>query len=242
MKKGANKHWGIPLLLIILCLGVFCHFRYEFKRLFQSFQEAYQDEERQEEWPDFAYWQGRNSDVYAWIRIADTKIDYPLLQSQEDREDGYYLTHDIDRDSNIYGAIYTEKANAKDFSSPNTVVYGHNMTDGSMFGELGDFLDSAYFAEHDKIFIFTPKEKYTYQIAAAYEYPADHILSSFDFTREAETKAYLEKIPAFVEKTKGNLRVDIELKAPLLTLSTCRPNDAGMRCLVQAVLIRREVP
>lgn len=242
MKKGANKQWVIPLLLIIICLGVGYHFRYEFKMLFQSFQRVYQEEERQDEWPDFAYWQARNPDVYAWIRIADTKIDYPMLQSQEDTEDGYYLTHDIERDSNIYGAVYTEKANAKDFSSPNTIVYGHNMIDDSMFGTLGDFLDPAYFAKHDKIFIFTPEEKYIYQIVAAYEYPADHILSSFDFTTEAETKAYLEQIPTFVQNTNGNLRVDIKLKAPLLTLSTCTPDDAGMRCLVQAVLMTREVP
>lgn len=242
MHKGENKHWIIPMFIVIICLVIGYHFRYEFETLFHSFQKAYQEEEEQKEWPDFNYWQGRNTDVYAWIRVADTKIDYPVLQSQTDTEDGYYLTHDIDRESNIYGAIYTEKANKKDFSNPNTIIYGHNMIDDSMFGSLGEFLDSSYFEKHDTIFVFTKGEKYTYQIVAAYEYPADHILSSFDFTTEAGTDAYLEQIPTFVKNTNGNLRAQTELKAPILTLSTCTPDDNGMRCLVQAVLLSREEP
>ena len=107
----------------IVCTCIFCFgkaIRDKTAKVYQQFCE----ETEPEEWIDFNYWQNRNADVYAWIRIPGTKIDYPVVQGDED---GYYLSHDIDKESNIYGAIYTETVNGTDFSSPNPVLYGHHM-------------------------------------------------------------------------------------------------------------------
>ena len=87
----------------IVCTCIFCFgkaIRDKTAKVYQQFCE----ETEPEEWIDFNYWQNRNADVYAWIRIPGTKIDYPVVQGDED---GYYLSHDIDKESNIYGAIYT---------------------------------------------------------------------------------------------------------------------------------------
>ena len=84
---------------------------------------------------DFAAAQAVNPDVYAWIWIPGTNIDYPILQS-ETEDDAYYLNHTIEKKEGLPGTIYTEKYNGKDFSSPVTVIYGHNMKNGSMFADL----------------------------------------------------------------------------------------------------------
>ena len=231
------RKYILPIVLICCCLYLCYFFRYQLLNFYYQFQ----NESTQEGIIDFAYWKSRNPDVYAWIRIEGTNIDYPILQSADDTEDGYYLTHDIDRESNIYGAIYTEKINSKDFTNPNTVIYGHNMIDDSMFGSLGEYINEDYFSNHNTIVIYTPNEKREYEIVAAYEYPETHILSAFDFTTEEGTNQYIQQIPEFVSNTGGILKADAERKAPLLTLSTCTPNDVGMRFLVQGVLTEVEV-
>lgn len=220
----------------IVCMGIFYYggkVRNKLMNLYQQFQA----ETQTDEWIDLAYWQGRNPDVYAWIRIPGTKIDYPILQSEED---GYYLSHDIEKESNIYGAIYTESVNEKDFSSPNTVVYGHHMKDKSMFGSLDEYLDRDYFEKHPTVVIFTPGEKRTYHIVAAYEHPAEHLLTTYDFSTTEGTNAYLQQIPDFVAASGGVMQEGVEITSPLLTLSTCTRNDRQKRCLVQAILEKCE--
>ena len=139
----------------IVCTCIFCFgkaIRDKTAKVYQQFCE----ETEPEEWIDFNYWQNRNADVYAWIRIPGTKIDYPVVQGDED---GYYLSHDIDKESNIYGAIYTEKVNGKDFSSPNTVLYGHHMKDGSMFQGLHRFQEESYLKEHNQVYLYLPDNR-----------------------------------------------------------------------------------
>lgn len=103
---------------------------------------------------DFAAAQATNPDVYAWIWIPGTNIDYPILQS-ETEDDAYYLNHTIEKKEGLPGTIYTEKYNGKEFSSPVTVVYGHNMKNGSMFADLHKFEDRAFLMQiHTYIFIF----------------------------------------------------------------------------------------
>ena len=220
----------------IVCTCIFCFgkaIRDKTTKVYQQFCE----ETEPEEWIDFNYWQNRNADVYAWIRIPGTKIDYPVVQGDED---GYYLSHDIDKESNIYGAIYTEKVNGKDFSSPNTVLYGHHMKDGSMFGCLDKYLDRDYFEKYNEVFLFTPEEKQTYHIIAAYEHPAEHILTSYDFSTTEGINDYLRQIPDFVADSGGVIQDETEITPPLLTLSTCTRNDKQKRCLVQGILVECE--
>lgn len=91
---------------------------------------------------DFASLQEKNPEIYAWIRISDTSVDYPILQRPED--DGYYLDHTVDGAEGLPGSIYTESLNKQDFSDKNTVIYGHNMKDETMFGSLKYYMDPTY--------------------------------------------------------------------------------------------------
>ena len=98
---------------------------------------------------DFAELSSINPDIYAWIRIPDTQIDYPVLQREED--DTYYLRHNSSGRYAFAGSIYTEEANSRDFKDPMTVLYGHNMRDGSMFQNL-HFLRIKHFCGTSGIF------------------------------------------------------------------------------------------
>ncbi|MFI3237732.1 MAG: class B sortase [Lachnospiraceae bacterium] len=176
-----------------------------------------------------------NADVYAWISIPGTVIDYPILQHASD--DSYYLNYNIDGSYGYPGCIYTEKVNAKDFSDPNTIIYGHNMKDDSMFGMLHSYKDSLFFGENPLITIYTETEILTYQIFAAYEYDAIHLMYSFNFWDESVFETYLDDIFNIRDMSVNidkNLEVTIE--DTIITLSTCT-DDNTRRMLVQAVLI-----
>lgn len=180
-----------------------------------------------------------NPDIYAWITIPDTKIDYPVLQSSEDN--GYYLTHDQEGKENPSGALFTEDYNNKDFQDPITVIYGNNMEDGSMFGELDQYADGRYMEEHPYIYIQTDNGKTTlkYRVFAAYRSDNRHIMERFRSGRsEGNRKAYLDSI--YNNRVMGvqiDTSVQVNTESRILTLST--HDDAGeeYRYLVQACLV-----
>ena len=133
-----------------------------------------------------------NPEAYAWITIPGTEIDYPILQSETDNT--YYLTHNIEGEESPEGAIFTEDYNSKDFKDPNTVIYGHNMRNGSMFQGLHEYMDRAFFDENREVLIYLPDKILHYEIFAAYLYDDRHLLESFDFEDEDVFGAYLNRI------------------------------------------------
>lgn len=207
-------------------------------------EEASSMEEAPEEEPepvpipvDFAALKETAPDAYAWIFIADTNIDYPVCQ-YDGEDQSFYLTHDEKGNPFSAGAIYTEDCNAKDFSDPNTLIYGHNMKNGSMFQNLHKFEDRTFFEEHPEILIYQEDRFLRYRVFAAYLYDDRHIPGYFDnFQSEEVFVSYLEEVRKLT--TPGaHFDQDVELDAEsrIITLSTCTGNSAT-RYLVQAVLV-----
>lgn len=181
-----------------------------------------------------------NTDLYAWIKIPNTMIDYPIAQYQGD-DDSYYLTHNMYKESAFAGCIYTEKLNSKDFSDPNTVLYGHNMQNGSMFRALHSFRDEDFFNENQYIYIYLPDRTLTYQIFSAYEYDDRHLLYSFDFTNKEVFQEYLDYAQNPTSAMMYNTRdLDVTTDDKIITLSTCLGDIETSRYLVQGVLIKDE--
>lgn len=176
-----------------------------------------------------------NEDVYAWITIPGTIIDYPILQHKTD--DSYYLNYNIDGTEGFPGCIYTEKATAKDFSDNNTVIYGHNLRDGQMFTSLHQFREPDFFNKNDMIYIYTPEKEFTYRIFAAYIYDNRHLLNSFDFSDKKVYEEYLAEIQN-ISSEEANLRKDIKVTGTdkIITLITCTFPEPEKRVYVQAVL------
>lgn len=100
-----------------------------------------------------------NSDIYAWIYVPGTRIDYPVAQSQE--SDDHYLKYNFKNEPEFAGCIYTEKANKKDFSDPNTVFYGHNMR-MDLCSRIFTSLKMKHFLRNTKKYMFTHQRKHTH--------------------------------------------------------------------------------
>lgn len=184
---------------------------------------------------DWASLYAENKDVYAWIYIPGTQVDYPVLQSASD--DTYYLNHNIDGSYGKPGCIYTEKINSKDFTNYNTVLYGHNMKNGEMFGCLHDYEDKTFFDENPYVYVYTEEKTYVYEIFAAYTATNAHILNTNDFSTQEGFADYLDNV-VYNKALTGNFRNDTRVTSDnrIITLSTCTSNSSK-RWLVQAVLV-----
>ncbi len=186
---------------------------------------------------DFEVLQALNPDIYAWIEVPGTNVDYPIVQHATDNS--YYLTHTIEHKQTTAASIYTENYNTKDFNDHHTVIYGHNMKNGTMFRSLHNFEDYDFFEEHRDIIIYMPEETRYYKIFAAYTYDNRHLLHSY-YCEEAESfQQYLDEIYG-IKDFNAFIDHDMEVTSEdyIITLSTCvNSGDLTQRYLVQAVLI-----
>lgn len=184
---------------------------------------------------DFAALQKINPDVYAYIKIEGTAVDYPILQSEDGSID--YLNTTLEGKEGYPGAIYTENVNSKDFHDANTVIYGHHMKDGSMFGSLLNYRDSNYMAEHPDITIYLPDEKLTYHIYAAVTFDDRYIMENYNFDTYSGRQDFINDLKIF-GATTGVFNNDVEpgKDDSLITLSTCASGEEE-RFLVVGVKI-----
>lgn len=243
MKRKVRIVLLIVCILILLGGGVYLYMeslqRTEEKDMYEELQEEVKTEEPQEEKPDvipidFAKLKKKNPDIYAWIRIEDTNIDYPIVQHETD--DSYYLNHTIEGKAGYPGSIYTERVNAKDFSDFNTVVYGHDMKDGSMFKHLHKFENEKFFKKHDTIHVYTETEHKIYKIFAAVVYSDKHLMYAYNYENEKEREEFLTSLyEAHSMKNLYREDVSVDADSHILTLSTCIGGQPTKRYLVVAV-------
>ena len=188
---------------------------------------------------DFAALQQQNPDVYAWIQVPGTEVDYPILQSSN--ENTYYLNHTIDGEEKKEGANFTENYNTKTFEDPNTVIYGHDMKNGSMFQSIHKYMDRSFFDKNRDIVIYMPDQILRYKIFAAYLTDNRHLLMNYNFWSKDEYQQYLNSIfsmrdmSAFIDTS-----MEVTNEDKIITLSTCYAGISTQRYLVQAVLVSIE--
>lgn len=182
---------------------------------------------------DFAALWEENEDVYAWIVVPGTMVDYPVLQHPTDNE--YYLTHTIDHVEGLPGSVYSENLHPKDFSAANTILYGHNMRNGSMFGSLHNYENGAFFDGHPYVYIHLPDRTLLYQIFSAVKFRGVYLPTYLNFEEEQDFQAYVEELKV----STGYMNPDMEpsFGDHLLTLHTCVGNDGKYIYLVVAVLV-----
>lgn len=178
-----------------------------------------------------------NPDIYAWIYIPNTNVDYPIVQSSKD--DTYYLDHDINGKKNSEGSIFTEgKYNSTDFSDFNTLLYGHNMKTKTMFATLHSFEDASFFEENRYVYVYTQDKVLVYDIFAAYTFSDLHILANYSTVSSDGKQKYLDDVFG-IRDMQAHYRegVEVTVDSHILTLSTCIGGQPNNRYLVQAVLI-----
>ena len=182
---------------------------------------------------DFAALQEYNPDIYAWIYIPNTNVNYPIVQSSQD---DYYLMKNVDGSKGYPGAIYTNNENSKTFQDFNTVIYGHNMKNKSAFGSLHNFDSKSFFDSNQDMLIYTAEGVYSYQIYSTVKYSNALILYSFPSASQLSRQSFINMslsgyAGSNVEHVRSGVNVTTEDK--LVTLSTCI-SDSNYRFLVIA--------
>lgn len=171
-----------------------------------------------------------NPDIIGWIFCPDTTINYPVMQS---KDNDYYLRRMADKKYNIAGSIFMDYRNKGDFSDINTIIYGHNMKNGTMFSDIMKYKDRSYYEAHKYIYYTSTDERsYIFKIiGSAVVSPDDAIFRTY--YEPADLQRQLETYPSMLFEAG----TDLSTIDHLVTLSTCS-NDAGtMRYLLFCIPI-----
>lgn len=189
-----------------------------------------------------------NPDTKAWLTIPGTDVNHVVVQREETPEsstDYYYLDSDFYGNYSQYGTLFfdpyctVEPGNY----SQNLIIYGHNMKNGQMFGDLSKYEDEAYYKEHPTITLTTPEGESTYEIFAVIEpavIPTEDDPEPFyylqaDFSSQDEFMAYVEEAKS---RSLYDIPVEVNEGDEILTLSTCHDSDDDKRFVIFAVKVQ----
>lgn len=168
-------------------------------------------------------------DIIAWLYCPDTQINYPIVQSENNQ---YYLHRLPDGSYNDAGTLFADYRCSADFSDWNTVIYGHNMKNDSMFGALPEYADQAYYEAHPILYLLTPRQSYKIELIAGYVTPSDSEVYSIPAT--AEERTWL--VSSALEQSNFTTAADIQSEDRLITLSTCSYEYDTARYVLLGVL------
>lgn len=190
--------------------------------------------------PEYQELYDQNKDLVGWIYIMDTDVNYPVMQTVDDPE--YYLRRDFYGNKDKAGTIFVDSRCNIVTPTTNTIIYGHNMTNGTMFGTLKNFLEESFYLSHRTIIFNTIYEKRTYEIEAvglsevAYQDDANSY-RYYNFVNAANEDEFDEFKDYVVEHSIFNKDVDITIDDEILTLSTCNSYTEDGRLFIVAKCI-----
>lgn len=163
----------------------------------------------------------QNPDTAGWIILPDSRINYPIVKSQDNTE---YLTRTFEGQTANSGSIFIDRNCNADFSCDNTIIYGHNMKNGSMFHALNQLTDKEYFWRHHIFCIDLGNGFENYEVISCYE-TVETDLSSWQISFESK-EAYEEWLQSITRRCNYDC-VDYDADKTTVTLSTCRGKSGG---------------
>ena len=169
---------------------------------------------------DFVQLQEVNEDIVGWLRVRALDISYPVVQGEDN---DFYLHRTFEKTDNFAGCLFMNCDNAPNYTDQNTIIYGHNMKNGSMFGKLKQFREEETFNKSKYFWIFTKDLIYQYRIFSAYVVNKTGLNYQTFFT-EDEFEQLLET--AYASSEVDNSNVTVEKTDRIVTLSTCTGDDA----------------
>lgn len=137
---------------------------------------------------DFAQLQADDSQVAGWLYCPDTEINYPVMQGSDN---DFYLHHNYTGAADQSGAIFVDAQCAAGFADANSIIYGHSMRDGSMFGKLNAWKDPAYYADHPVMWLLTPEQNYRVRLFSGYTTAATSGTYTIVYEQGEELEQYL---------------------------------------------------
>ncbi|MDR2514029.1 MAG: class B sortase [Christensenellaceae bacterium] len=239
MTRALNRVFDWGLLLLLLTGLLYCGYAlWDTRDLYA--REAYAREKTQvfkpsegdEENLSLSEAVALNADVCGWLVIENTRIDYLLVQGNDNQ---FYLNYDPLRNFSIAGSIFLDHRCKRDFSGFHSILYGHHMSNGSMFSDLEKFGDEAFFNANERGWLHLPGATHRLQILAyltvdAYDSP---VFNPFIESPE-ERQAFL----GYLRENARHLRdTGLDLDAKLLTLSTCSSDFTNARSVLIARIL-----
>lgn len=175
------------------------------------------------------YLQNLNPDYMFWLYIPGTVVNYPVARSAEP---GYYLNHTFQGTANPCGSLFVQEE-VKNLNHGNTVVFGHNMKDGSMFADLKNYRNQNFYRSHQTIQIHY-KGKWQKGDIFSCQIREEEDLRCYqtDFFDSKEKQEFIDRMKA---SSLYDIQFQPSAKRPIITLSTCY--GRSKRMIVQAVLM-----
>lgn len=185
--------------------------------------------------PEYEILYQKNKKLIGWIKIDDTNIDYPVMQTSDNE---YYLDHNYNQEYDKNGSIFLDTACSVYPRSTNLIVYGHHMKSGKMFGNLQKYAKESYYEEHKLIQFDTIYEKGTYEIMYVFRSQVfnedDLVFKYYQFINANsgnEFESYMDEMKKLSLYDTG---VTANYGDSLLTLSTCDNSQTDGRFVVVA--------
>lgn len=173
----------------------------------------------------------QNKDIVGWIYCEDSIINYPIVQTDDN---DFYLHKTIDKEYNFNGSIFVDCHNQRDFQDANTIIYGHNMKNGTMFAELSEFADPSYYKKHPVMWLLTPTQNYQIVLFSGYETNATSDTYTIFPELCPELKDYIDACVKQSDFKPKNIPTG---KGKLVVLSTCSYSFDNARYVLHGALI-----
>ena len=236
-------------MLLVAALGVFVYAAHGYWQLQQVYAQAaaayeeirdvaiYEGEpiEDDEYWGiptkgiDWDALRAINPDTIGWIYSPGTVIDYPVMRGEDYT---WYLSRLPDGTFNANGSIFLDYNHSPDFSDPISVIYGHHMLSGAMFGTLPNYRQQSFFENHPVMYLYTPQRNYRVDLMYGF------------VVAEGQWRArgfiFQENIPTLLtfasENTTFNSEVQWQVGDRILAMSTCEYDFDDARYVVLGIL------
>lgn len=189
-------------------------------------------QETEERRIDFDTLQEKNAEIIGWLYIPGTQVDYPVCRGEDI---DFYLHYNAYKEENILGALFVPPENSSDLQEPHVIIYGHNMRQGQMFGELSNYEEKDFFQSYPHVYLYTPVESRVYQIYSVYRCNPSSETYTLGF--ELGTKAYRDWQTYTIEQGTYETGVEVSAQSRVLTLSTCADGDRTNRLVVNCIEI-----
>ena len=243
MKKPVK----VIIFILLLCIFVFSASKvYDGLREYREGADEkarlvqYEPEEPSDESPVLAKNNARVADLMAkypdvvgWLRVKDSNISYPFTQTDNNTD---YLRHTLDKKPLTAGTLFMDCVNSSDFSDFNSIIYGHNMLDGSMFSDLSKFNRSkSFFDSHRRGWIYFPESTVKLDFFAVFEVQnTDEIIYETMFPSAQDKQEYLE----YLRKNATHWReADVNINSRFVSLSTCAGVNTPRRYVLVGVVV-----
>ena len=178
----------------------------------------------------------QNNDMVGWIKVEDTNINYPVMQSID--EPNFYLKHKFDKTYSVYGCPYVQENCDVQKPSDNIIIYGHHMNDGSMFTGLMKFTDKSFWENHKTIEFDTLTDQNQYEVIAVFKTvvytDSEDSFKYYEFTDAENAEEFDEYVAKCKELSLYDTGVTAEYGDKLISLSTCEYSHNNGRLVVVA--------